>query len=44
MIETGARTRDTWSDFFWSVICGSEPIGWISLAIMALSALAAWSR
>jgi hypothetical protein len=44
MIETGARTHDTASDFFWSVVCGSESIGWISLAIMALSALFAWSR
>ena len=42
MIESGARTHDTASDFFWSVVCECEPIAWISLAVLALSAFVAW--
>jgi hypothetical protein len=42
MIESGARTRDTVADFFWSVVCESQVVSWVALAVLALSAFVAW--
>ena len=33
MIETGARTRDTVPDFFWSVVCECQVIAWGALVL-----------